>query len=99
MARLLLPRDEDGIAFARIWLAICEAGRSDLSVAAATTFGESEQHAMVESWLPDAAQPELRALSALVTGLRAQLCATDPISLTDAHAATAVLNWSEDVRR
>lgn len=91
VARLLLPQDDDGIAFARIWLAICEAGRSEPSVAAATTYGESEQLAMLRDWLPEAGQSEARALSALVTGLRAQLCANEPISLEDAQAATESL--------
>jgi AcrR family transcriptional regulator len=91
VARMLLPADDDGIAFDRIWLAICEAGRSDLGIAAATTFGESEQLAMVASWLPGSSQPAVRAVCALVTGLRAQLCAAEPITLADAYAATEVL--------
>lgn len=99
IARLLLPKDEDGIVFARIWLAICEAGRADETIAAATAFGESEQHAMVEAWLPDAPTSEIRALTALVSGLRAQLTAVDPLSLADACAATAVLRRSVELRR
>jgi hypothetical protein len=99
IARLLLPKDDDGIVFARIWLAVCEAGRSDAVVAAATVFGESEQHAMVEARLPDATPSEIRALTALVTGLRAQLTAVDPLSLADACSATAVLRRSEELRR
>ena len=91
MVRLLLPRDDDGIVFARIWLAICEAGRSDLSVAAATTYGESEQLAMIEGWLPEADESEIRAVYGLVTGLRTQLCAPEPISLEDAHTAASAL--------
>lgn len=47
---------------------------------------------MVESWLPDTDQSQIRAVGALVTGLRAQLCAAEPISLDDAGAATAVLS-------
>lgn len=91
VARMLLPSDDDGIAFARIWLAICEAGRSDLGIAAATTYGESEQLAMVASRLPVSSEPDVRAVCALVTGLRAQLCAPEPITLADAWSATEVL--------
>ncbi len=88
---MLLPADDDDIAFARIWLAICEAGRSDLGIAAAATYGESEQLAMVANWLPGSNEPGVRAVCALVTGLRAQLCAAEPITREDAHAATDVL--------
>lgn len=91
VARLLLPRDDDGIVFARIWLGLCEAGRSDLSIGAVSAFGEAEQHAMVEHRLPDAKPCELLVVGALVTGLRARLSATDPISLADAREATRAL--------
>lgn len=87
VAQLLLPKDDDGIVFARIWLSVGEAGRSDTSIGAATTFAEAEQHAMVERWLPRAEQRELHAVTALVTGLRAHLCSTDPISLAAAQAS------------
>jgi len=99
VATLLLPQDDDGIAFARIWLAICEAGRSDVGVAAAATFGETEQRHMVEGWLPDAEASEVHALCALVTGLRAQLCSVSPITLADARAATHVLRREDSLRR
>lgn len=98
VARLLLPADDDGVVFARIWLAICEAGRSDPSIAAAATHGENEQLAMVSNWLPAATDPEIRALCALVTGLRAQLCAAEPISRDDARGSTEILGRSETVR-
>lgn len=91
VARLLLPENNDGIVFARIWLAICEAGRSDLSIAAATTYGESEQLAMVRDWLPGTDDSDIRGVCGLVTGLRAQLSATEPISIADAHASTVAL--------
>jgi hypothetical protein len=54
---------------------------------------------MVEAWLPDATTSEIHALSALVTGLRNQLTAVDPLSLADACSATAVLRRSEELRR
>ncbi|QIK76624.1 hypothetical protein [Nocardioides piscis] len=91
VAKRLLPADEDGIVFARVWLAICEAGRSDAAVGAATVFGEQEQHAMIRRWLPDEQSGAVRALAALVTGLRADLCSPEPITLADARSCAESL--------
>jgi AcrR family transcriptional regulator len=100
VARLLLPRDDDGVVFARIWLATCEAGRSDAVVAAAATFGESEQLSMVGACLSNSTASEIRVVNALVTGLRHQLTAlVDPLGLGDAYAATEVLRRSDEPSR
>ena len=99
VARLLLPEGDDEIVFARIWLALCEAGRSDASVAAAAAFGEAEQLARVQDWLPRARPSEHRAVCALASGLRAQLCSAEPIALADAWAVTEVLGGADELRR
>lgn len=91
VARLLLPEDDDGVVYARVWLAICEAGRSEIPIAAATTFVEREQAAMLERWVPAEGLPTTRVVSALVTGLRAQMCSIEPITLAEAQASVAVL--------
>ena len=97
VARLLLPEGDDEIVFARIWLALCEAGRSDASVAAA--LGEAEQLARVQDWLQRARPSEPCAVCALASGLRAQLCSADQITLADAWAATEVLGGADELRR
>jgi len=99
VAQRLLPTDEDGIVFARVWLAICEAGRSDESIAAAVRHGEAGERELIEQHLTHAEPSTIRAVCALLHGLRAQVTAVDGLSLEDAFAATEVLRRTEELRR
>lgn len=87
----LLPTDDDGIIFARIWLSICDAGRTAPSIAAAAAFGECEQRDRIRRLLGNDDPSVLRTTCALLTGLRSQVCDRDPISPDEARAAAQTL--------
>jgi AcrR family transcriptional regulator len=94
----LLPQDDDGIAYTRVWLAIQEAGRTEPSVGAAVAGIEAQERDLVAGWLGQhaldqhasdhhALDQHLDVTMVVLRGLRAAICAPgQPLSCEEARA-------------
>jgi AcrR family transcriptional regulator len=89
----LLPTDDDGIAYTRVWLAIQEAGRTEPAVGAVVAHIEAGERDLVAGWL----EQHVDETMVVLRGLRAAICApAQPLASDEARALAHQLGQALD---